>query len=120
VWQSLTPFLGHGEIGIRGRSRYLRKGLRREWRRLADQVPDLHGVELHEIEELSADEVTRAGGPQPREFRRCRSKHSGREANRVAGMFRLTFSHVISGPLSLGYANHFGMGLFVPASNKLG
>jgi CRISPR-associated protein Csb2 len=114
AWQSLTPFLGHGEIGIRARSRYLQKGLRREWRRLAEQVPEFHGVELRDIEELSADDVTRAGLPQPREFRRCRSKHGGREAYRVAGVFRLTFSHSISGPLSLGYANHFGMGRFVP------
>jgi len=116
VWQSLTPFLGHGEIGIRGRSRYLRKGLRREWRRLAEQVPDLRGVELRDIEELSAADVIRAGQPQPCEFRRCRSKDGGREANRAGGMFRLTFSHPISGPLSLGYANHFGMGRFVPAA----
>lgn len=116
VWQSLTPFLGHDEIGIRGRSRYLRKGLRREWRRLAEQVPDFRDVELLAIEELCADAVARAGLPQPREFRRCRTKHGGREANRAAGMFRLTFSHAISGPLSLGYANHFGMGRFVPAA----
>ncbi len=118
VWQSLTPFLGHGGIGIRGRSRYLRKGLRREWRRLAEQVPDFRGVELRDIEELSDDEVTHAGLPQPREYRRCRSKHGGRETNRAACMFRVTFSHSISGPLSLGYANHFGMGRFVATDDS--
>jgi CRISPR-associated protein Csb2 len=118
VWQSLTPFLGHEEIGIRGRSRYLRKGLRREWRRLADQMPELRGVELRDIEELSGEEVSRAGLPQPREFRRSRSKDGGLAANRAAAMFRLTFSDSISGPLSLGYANHFGMGRFVPAADQ--
>jgi CRISPR-associated protein Csb2 len=118
VWQSLTPFLGHEEIGIRGRSRYLRKGLRREWRRLAEQVPELRGVELRDIEELSGEDVSRAGLPQPREFRRSRSKDGGLEANRAAAMFRLTFSDSISGPLSLGYANHFGMGRFVPAADQ--
>lgn len=34
---------------------------------------------------------------------------------RAAAMFRLSFSQPIQGPLSLGYANHFGMGRFLPA-----
>jgi hypothetical protein len=81
-------------------------------------VPDFRGIELRDIEELSTEEVAHAGLPQPREYRRSRSKHGGREANRAACMFRLTFSQSISGPLSLGYANHFGMGRFVAADDS--
>lgn len=114
TWRSLTPFLGHSGIGEHGRSRYLRKGLRREWRRLAEQVPEFHDVELREIVQLSPEEIASGNVPQPREFHRARSKHGGREAFRPAAMFRLVFSQSITGPLSLGYASHFGMGLFVP------
>lgn len=117
VWHALTPFLGHRNIGIRGRTRFLRKGLRREWRRFAEQVPGLHGIELREIEELSAEEIDRAGLPQPREFCRARSKHGGREAYRPAAMFRLSLSEPVRGPFSLGYANHFGMGRFYTKSH---
>ncbi len=114
TWRSLTPFLGHCNIGRIGKSRYLRKGLRREWRRLAEQVPEFQNVELCDIVELSPEEVANRGGPQAREFRRARSKHGGREAYRAAAMYRLVFSRPISGPICLGYASHFGMGLFVP------
>lgn len=120
VWQSHTPFLGHGQIGSRAQIRFLRKGLRREWRRLVEQRPELDQVELVDIQELSPDVVERAGIPQPREFGRVRAKHGGRQAYRAAAMFQLTFSHALSGPLSLGYANHFGMGVFhaVDAAEK--
>ncbi len=114
LWQSVTPFLGNSEIGIRGRSRFLRKGLRREWRRLAEQVAEFREVELIEVEELSPEEVRRAELPQPYEFCRARSKHGGRQAYRPAAMFRLRFSKPIHEPFSLGYANHFGMGRFLP------
>jgi CRISPR-associated protein Csb2 len=116
TWRSVTPFLGHGETGRRGRSRFLRKGLRREWPRLAEQVAAFRDVELRDVVELSPEQIARDSLPQPREFRRARSKHGGREAYRSAAMFRLTFSRPIVGPLCLGYASHFGLGLFVPCS----
>lgn len=119
-WISLTPFLGHASIGRNGRSRYLRKGLRREWRRfvetLADSEPELADVELASIEELSADHIRSLRLPQPFEFRRNRLKHGGREAWRPAAMYRLRFSKPIMGPIALGYGCHFGLGLFVAES----
>ena len=114
TWRSVTPFLGHAEIGVRGRSRYIRKGLRREWRRATSQITDFHDIELLTLSELSAVDIDRYGLPQAREFRRARTKHGGRESYRPAEMYRLTFSKPLLGPLGLGYANHFGMGLFVP------
>jgi len=114
TWRSATPFLGHGSIGARDRGRFLRKGLRREWRRLAQQVPEFRDVELRHVEELDPDEIAGSGAPQPREFTRARSRDGGREAYRPGAMFRIEFSRPICGPLSLGYASHFGMGLFVP------
>lgn len=132
VWQSVTPFLGNADIGVRGQSRFLRKGLRREWRRLAEQgelplaplleaggqerlaeyVEQYKGVELIDIVELTAEEIQGIGIPQPREFLRARFKDGGRQAYRPAAMYRLRFSRPIEGPFSLGYACHFGMGRF--------
>ncbi|MBC7818550.1 MAG: type I-U CRISPR-associated protein Cas5/Cas6 [Planctomycetaceae bacterium] len=113
-WISRTPFLGHAEIGVRRRSAYLRKGVRREWRRLVEQRPELDGVELCDVEELTPKEIDARNLPQAREFRRVRQKHGDRADWRPAAMFRLRLSQPISGPLSLGYASHFGMGLFEP------
>lgn len=113
-WQSVTPFLGHAEIGDRNRLAYLRKGVRREWKRLTEQFPELAGIELIQIEELAPAEVQHRGLPQAREFRRIRQKHSYQSPWRPGAMFRLVFSKPFAGPLCLGYASHFGMGLFEP------
>lgn len=119
VWCSVTPFLGHSDIGERGKSRFLRKGIRREWRRLAEQVSEFRNVELRETVELSPEEIHPGNAPQAHDFRRARMKDGGREAYRAAGMFRLVFSEPITGPLCLGYASHFGMGLFAPVGKGL-
>jgi CRISPR-associated protein Csb2 len=115
VWQSVTPFLGNADIGSRGQSRFLRKGLRREWRRLAEHVEEYHGVELLDVDELAPDDIHAEGMPQPREFLRARRKDGGRQAYRPAAIYRLRFSREVAGPFSLGYACHFGMGRFGPA-----
>jgi CRISPR-associated protein Csb2 len=118
VWVSRTPFLGHANIGTRGRIRYLRKGVRREWRRFAALSPELSGVELLDVSELSSQEIASRRLPQPWQFCRSRTKHGGREAYRPAAMFRLQFSAPVIGPLALGYASHFGMGQFVAAEGE--
>lgn len=111
-WVSLTPFLGNAEIGRNHQVTYLRKGIRREWRRLVEQRPDWKGIELVEVTEITPDKVSSARVPQAREYRRIRSKHGGRGTWRPGGLFELHFSQPISGPLCLGYGSHFGMGLF--------
>ena len=110
VWRSVTPYLGPAHVGLRGQSRYLRKAIRREWRRISEQVPQWQGVELLEVNEISRDETQSSRRPQALEFRRARSKYG--ESYRPARYFRLVFSEPICGPLSLGYASHFGLGLF--------
>jgi CRISPR-associated protein Csb2 len=109
-WQSETPYLGPAHVGLRGQGRYLRKAIRREWRRLSAQVPQWQGVELLEVSEIPREETQLSGRSQAFEFRRARSKYG--ESYRPARYFRLVFSKPIRGPLSLGYASHFGFGLF--------
>jgi CRISPR-associated protein Csb2 len=103
-WRSLTPFLGPSHVGRRGQSRYLRKSLRREWRRRSALVKEWNGIELLNVSEASD------WRPRPLEFRRARSKRG--ESYRPCRAYQLEFSRPISGPLALGYASHFGLGLF--------
>lgn len=110
TWCSVSPYLGPAHIGLRSQARYIRKAIRREWRRLSSQVEQWRGVELVKIDELSREEVQRVGRPQAFEFRRARSKYG--ETYRPAKYYRLGFSRPICGPLSLGYGSHFGLGLF--------
>ena len=116
-WYSLTPFVGPAHIGRTGQQRYLRKALRREWRRLSDQVAEYRGVQLREIAPLSMEDPLWSARPRPYDFRRIRAKHLG-EKYRPAGIYRLSFSRPICGPLSLGYASHFGLGLFAALDNE--
>ena len=111
-WVSVTPFLGNPEIGNSHQIAYLRKGIRREWRRLAEQCPRLSQIQLLEVTHLTDEELREMELPAAREFRRIRSKHGGRSQWRAGGLFRLTFDQPVSGPVCLGYASHFGMGMF--------
>jgi CRISPR-associated protein Csb2 len=114
VWTSMTPFLGSSQIGRLHQVRYLRKGLRREWRRVAETNPAWSNVELLDVEPIPVEESQRSQQPLARDFHRIRSKDGGRNDWRPAEHFQLRFSAPITGPLALGYAAHFGMGLFRP------
>jgi CRISPR-associated protein Csb2 len=52
----------------------------------------------------------------PAAFRSARSRGTGnpRQPDVRGAFFRLVFPQPIQGPLALGYACHFGMGMFVP------
>jgi CRISPR-associated protein Csb2 len=47
------------------------------------------------------------------EFKRWRSSGSRPAVSEGYG-FRITFSEEVAGPIALGYASHFGLGLFIP------
>jgi len=55
-----------------------------------------------------------AGRRRPIQFKRSRAKGNDDGGRRMAGAFRLKFPIDIHGPIVLGYASHFGMGLFLP------
>ncbi len=112
-WVSSTPFLGYAPIGISGRLSYLRKTLKRDWRKLAESVPEYQGIDLLEVSELPEHDPAWKGKPRAYDFRRVRQKDS-ETGPRPCGLFKLHFSKTITGPLCLGYASHFGLGLFTP------
>jgi CRISPR-associated protein Csb2 len=49
---------------------------------------------------------------RPIHFRRFRSRGGLRQPDTVGRFVELTFTHPVQGPLALGYACHFGLGLF--------
>lgn len=109
-WRSLTPFVGPSHIGRNERLRYLRKALRKAVKRAAE-----HGL----IPSAAVDGfIVEHTSPLPRslparEFRRNRERPGGYEY-RQGDSFRIRFKIAVTGPLCLGFASHFGLGLFVP------
>ena len=122
-WVSVTPFVASrhfkrrgrrrdpAELAVGGRGReFAAAVLREELERLCARRP---GLTLPEVEPL---EENRMGALRlrPIEFQRFRRKPGDDSGRRAAGAFRLTFPEPIRGPLCLGSAAHFGLGLFVP------
>jgi CRISPR-associated protein Csb2 len=107
VWTSATPFVGPAHLGRRVRDRDVRKAVRRELRR---RVADGRlAIEPTLIEVVPAGRCPIPG----LRFRRSRTGHP--DGDRPGAFVRLTFAEPVAGPLSLGYASHFGLGLFLPA-----
>ena len=115
VWVSATPFVGAGHTGRCGRNRYLRKSLRRELRRWVEQRQP--GVKVESVDILTEQDDHWRDHPRPLEFQRGRSRKGDDGYSRPIGAFRLTFSEPVCGPISLGYACHFGMGRFSPMNS---
>jgi len=113
-WRSATPFVPTRHYKERGAKRdgfprhQLAVNLREELQRrgypplVADPRP---------LDHLMLD-----GRPLPwRHFRQWRVLGEGRRGNDFGRGFQIAFARPVSGPLALGYACHFGLGLFVPA-----
>jgi len=57
---------------------------------------------------------------RPIDFHRFRSKRGLTQPDRLGSFWRLTFPEPVQGPLALGFACHFGLGLFRPFSASEG
>lgn len=114
VWVSATPFVGPAHVGRCARAKYLRKALKRELRRLRE-LGCLADDAVPEVDGPLDDSGTAAGRPRGLEFRRGRSRGGDDGYTRPFGFFTLTFASAVPGPLCVGYASHYGLGLFVPA-----
>ncbi len=124
TWESLTPFVPtrHPKTYRDGRPKMSPEGLQidspeHEIRRWLSQhiAAASGGIELPtKIESLSAPTIN--GRPlRWHDFNTQRHQGGGTRAHQPARGFRLTFAKEVSGPIALGYASHFGLGLFVPA-----
>lgn len=120
VWVSRTPIVATDHLRIRKSDRRdqvsLEKATVRELERLVRRElarrPWLAGVaESAKIERMDNTEL---GGTKTSwlKFRRQRSKGGGQCSTTHGYGVRLTLSEPVTGPVSLGYASHFGLGLF--------
>lgn len=118
VWISATPFIVTRYPKLRGTKRdrpedyasprdFARHVLRQELERRPHLPPV---TSIHEEELIGTHQL------RPIQFQRFRSKRGDDGGRRPAGGFRITFAEPICGPLCLGHACHFGLGLFLPAS----
>jgi len=97
-WESVTPYLHPW---------HRKKGL---------EVPDQIAREcrLRGLPEPSHIEPLPARQPRALDFHRFRSKRGLEQPDRHGHLLRLVFPRPVSGPLALGFACHFGLGLFTP------
>jgi CRISPR-associated protein Csb2 len=121
VWESVTPFVAHRHLKRRGakrdppsligadpRSAFAALALREL---AARELVGRRGLaRLVAVEPMSES----VGGVRAVEFRRSRDRVGDDGWRRACGLFRLRFAAEVAGPLSLGYASHYGLGLFRP------
>jgi len=114
VWESITPFVAHRH--------FKRNGTKR------DQLPAEGDDPRAAFLKLSARELVEKqygdasamvdvlpepiGSPRSIDFRRFRDGRREEAQGRSFGRLRIRFSQPMSGPIVLGYASHFGLGLF--------
>lgn len=109
VWESVTPFVAARHLHATGRNS-LEDQIRLEcaWRGLPEPVS---------VKVLNSDNSSSSGpmSEQAREFfwfvcKRSKARRQPPTQRRYA--LRIEFAEEVEGPLSLGYASHFGLGQF--------
>jgi len=113
-WRSATPFVPTRHYKERGakrdhfpRQQLAEMNLREDLARRSLPAP----IRVEEMDELRL-----RGRPLAwRHFRQWRVIGKGRRGSDFGRGFEIEFTEPVSGPLALGYACYFGLGLFVPA-----
>lgn len=105
-WQSVTPYLHPWHIkkdfGVEDQ-------IRRECRERALPEP----VHLERLDHIRVGKQIRRSV----HFHRFRGKRGLNQPDRHGSFWRLRFAEPLRGPLALGFACHFGLGLFAPVAN---
>lgn len=122
VWRSLTPFIStrHAKTFRDGRPKMDDNGWQEgspphDLLRLLKMHPHGAGVGIRQLDERERPFVFGRSNLRSLQFQTHRHGGEGRRGNGLGSAFEITFSSPITGPLSLGYGTHFGLGLFVPA-----
>lgn len=105
TWCSVTPFLASGHLKRGGYPSEVQRLMRLRGEPLA---------QMAESVTVKEEQSLRVGGTiqHATHFTRSRSRGGERKNDARGAMLRLTFPHQVQGPLALGYACHFGLGLF--------
>jgi CRISPR-associated protein Csb2 len=118
-WVSTTPYIAFRHFKDRGKKRDDRAFIPPEampafLEHVLSEDLDQRGLPKPKQIEFISDPLKELGWRyRSLQFRRGRKNRQWDDGySRPFGAFRLTFSEAISGPISLGYACHFGMGSF--------
>lgn len=114
VWRSVTPYLHPWHLKkpqIRtpqALHQAILEQLRREWHARSPGLPEI--VDCSELPDVDFN------GRRLRalHYHRFRRKHGLRQPDTQGRLVELRFEAPVRGPLSLGFACHFGLGLFSP------
>jgi CRISPR-associated protein Csb2 len=117
VWRSLTPFVAtrHPKTHRDGRPKLDADGWwigspAHDLRRLLAEAGHPVPVKIEPLDTLPVG----SRWLRPLEFQTDRYHGEGRRGGQTGVAFKLTFAEPVPGPLVLGYAAHFGLGLFAP------
>ena len=118
VWRSVTPYLHPWHLKKAemrtpdNRAAALLGQLRREWKGRGPGLPEI--MEINEL--LSVDH----GGRhlRPLHFRRTRRKGGHAQPDTLGQFLEMRFAEPVRGPIALGFACHFGLGLFAPVVER--
>ncbi|MBB4265326.1 type I-G CRISPR-associated protein Csb2 [Roseospira visakhapatnamensis] len=113
VWTSLTPFLAAGHLK---RDRYGGE-VRRLLKRRGLVSPEV--ADAVQVTPETTLRLTRGKDLRPTHFHRVRSRGSERQPDSQGSFLTLTFPETQDGPLVLGFASHFGLGLFGPGNDTV-
>ena len=104
-WRSVTPFLASGHLKASGYPGEVRRLLQRR------------GLDATDVEVTVLKAIT-VGGTQRRaiHFHRFRSRGREVQPDAAGALLHVVLREPVSGPLAIGYGSHFGLGLFVAAS----
>jgi CRISPR-associated protein Csb2 len=126
VWVSATPYVAFRHVKQSGKKRDYRGFIPPE--AMPDFMQQVFGEDWHQRNDLDFPKPQIEFVPDPLkpppiglgwryrslQFRRARNHAGNNGYHRPFGVIRLLFSEAVAGPISLGYACHFGMGAFRP------
>ncbi len=110
TWDSVTPYLHPWHFKKRFS---VEDQIRRECRERGLPEP----VALESFVEVDVGKNRKRSSIH---FKRFRLRRGVTQPDRLGSFWRLTFPELVEGPLALGFACHFGLGLFLPRQRDAG
>lgn len=108
TWESITPYLHPWHVK---KQFDIQAQICRECRERGMPEP----VRFEVLDQI---DVGKGRQRRPIHFHRFRNKHGLHQPDRLGSFWRLTFCEPVRGPLALGFACHFGLGLFQPMQGE--